>query len=108
MGIPSSASTTPLSPLGEACLRTDLTAIHEIVEKLGYKDDEGAATEVPFLTPNFFLFILVTVSLQVLGKTVILVSYCNLITFLFCAKCSAFVPDVDQPDARLAELQEKG
>ncbi|KAH0909423.1 hypothetical protein HID58_032744 [Brassica napus] len=62
MGIPSSASTTPLSPLGEACLRTDLTAIHEIVEKLGYKDDEGAATEVPFLT-------LVTVSLQVLGKT---------------------------------------
>ncbi|RID44445.1 hypothetical protein BRARA_I01237 [Brassica rapa] len=48
MGIPSSASTTPLSPLGEACLRTDLTAIHEIVEKLGYKDDEGAATELSF------------------------------------------------------------
>jgi len=49
MGIPSSASTTPLSPLGEACLRTDLTAIHEILEKLSYKDDEGAATEVSFL-----------------------------------------------------------
>ncbi|KAL0793978.1 hypothetical protein Bca101_065355 [Brassica carinata] len=48
MGIPSSASTTPLSPLGEACLRTDLTAIHEILEKLGYKDDEGAATELSF------------------------------------------------------------
>ncbi|KAG5388615.1 hypothetical protein IGI04_030156 [Brassica rapa subsp. trilocularis] len=48
MGIPSSASTTPLSPLGEACLRTDLTAIHEIIEKLGYKDDEGAATELSF------------------------------------------------------------
>ncbi|KAF8080045.1 hypothetical protein N665_0979s0001 [Sinapis alba] len=48
MGIPSSASTTPLSPLGEACLRTDLTAIHAIVEKLGYKDDEGAATELSF------------------------------------------------------------
>jgi BR-signaling kinase len=26
----------------------DLTAIHEILEKLGYKDDEGAATEVCF------------------------------------------------------------
>ncbi|CAN6967755.1 unnamed protein product [Brassica rapa subsp. trilocularis] len=48
MGIPSSASTTPLSPHGEACLRTDLTAIHEIIEKLGYKDDEGAATELSF------------------------------------------------------------
>lgn len=71
MGIPSSASTTPLSPLGEACLRTDLTAIHEIVEKLGYKDDEGAATEVHFLIPILFLIILVIVLLQFLGKTVI-------------------------------------
>ncbi|CDY65190.1 BnaCnng45960D [Brassica napus] len=42
------ASTTPLSPHGQACLRTDLTAIHEIIEKLGYKDDEGAATELSF------------------------------------------------------------
>lgn len=39
----------PLTPLGEACLRMDLTAIHEILEKIGYKDDEGAATEVCFL-----------------------------------------------------------
>ena len=52
MGIPSSASTTPLSPLGEACLRTDLTAVHEIIEKLGYKDDEGAATEVTFFNTS--------------------------------------------------------
>ncbi|KAL0312605.1 UNVERIFIED_CONTAM: Serine/threonine-protein kinase BSK7 [Sesamum radiatum] len=37
-----------LSALGEACLRMDLTAIHEILEKLGYKDDEGAATELSF------------------------------------------------------------
>ncbi|GER53080.1 protein kinase protein with tetratricopeptiderepeat domain [Striga asiatica] len=37
-----------LSPLGEACLRKDLTAIHEILEKLGYKDDEGATTELSF------------------------------------------------------------
>lgn len=48
----------PHSPLGEACVRADLTAIHEIVEKLGYKDDEGAATEVPFLIPVLFCLII--------------------------------------------------
>lgn len=37
-----------LSPLGEACLRMDLTAIHEILEKTSYKDDEGITNEVPF------------------------------------------------------------
>lgn len=46
MGISRDGGTMALSPLGEACLRMDLTAIHEILEKLGYKDDEGAATEV--------------------------------------------------------------
>lgn len=49
MGIPHGAEHLPLSPLGEACLRMDLTAIHEILEKIGYKDDEGATTEVCFL-----------------------------------------------------------
>ncbi|XP_059661781.1 serine/threonine-protein kinase BSK7 isoform X1 [Cornus florida] len=48
MGIPHGAAALPLSPLGEACLRMDLTAIHEILEKIGYKDDEGAATELSF------------------------------------------------------------
>lgn len=44
------SSTQPLSltPFGEACLRTDLTAIHEILEKIGYKDDEGIANELSF------------------------------------------------------------
>ncbi|CAA6655605.1 unnamed protein product [Spirodela intermedia] len=37
-----------LSPLGEACFRMDLTAIHEILEKIGYKDDEGTANELSF------------------------------------------------------------
>ena len=50
MGIPRESSTSlqqkPLSPLGEACSRVDLTAIHEILEKVGYKDDEGIANEV--------------------------------------------------------------
>ncbi|KAK6137455.1 hypothetical protein DH2020_028812 [Rehmannia glutinosa] len=45
MGIPHGGEVLSLSALGEACLRMDLTAIHEIVEKLGYKDDEGATTE---------------------------------------------------------------
>lgn len=49
MGIPHGTTALPLSPLGEACLRMDLTAIHEVIEKIGYKDDEGAATEVCFL-----------------------------------------------------------
>uniref|UniRef100_A0A7N0V3V1 non-specific serine/threonine protein kinase n=1 Tax=Kalanchoe fedtschenkoi TaxID=63787 RepID=A0A7N0V3V1_KALFE len=46
MGIPHVGEALPLTPLGEACLRRDLTAMHEILEKLGYKDDEGAATEM--------------------------------------------------------------
>ncbi|XP_038900521.1 serine/threonine-protein kinase BSK5 isoform X1 [Benincasa hispida] len=37
-----------LSPFGDACSRTDLTAIHEILEKAGYKDDEGVANELSF------------------------------------------------------------
>ncbi|KAI4370075.1 hypothetical protein MLD38_018459 [Melastoma candidum] len=37
-----------LSPLGEACLRMDLTSIHEVLESVGYKDDEGSATELSF------------------------------------------------------------
>ncbi|XP_075508572.1 serine/threonine-protein kinase BSK7-like [Primulina tabacum] len=48
MGIPHGEAAMPLSALGEACLRMDLTAIHEILEKLNYKDDEGAATELSF------------------------------------------------------------
>ncbi|XP_043698579.1 serine/threonine-protein kinase BSK5-like [Telopea speciosissima] len=37
-----------LTPMGEACSRLDLTAIHEILEKVGYKDDEGVANELSF------------------------------------------------------------
>ncbi|KAK8480010.1 hypothetical protein V6N13_060368 [Hibiscus sabdariffa] len=48
MGIRNGADAIPLSPLGESCLRMDLTAIHEVLENLGYKDDEGAATELSF------------------------------------------------------------
>lgn len=48
MGIPQGGFAMPLTPLGDACLRMDLTAIHEILENLAYKDDEGAATELSF------------------------------------------------------------
>ncbi|CAE6248745.1 unnamed protein product [Arabidopsis lyrata] len=52
MGIPHGAAspkeTTSLTPLGDACSRLDLTAIHEILEKVGYKDDEGVANELSF------------------------------------------------------------
>ena len=48
MGLHQGGSVVPLTPLGDACLRMDLTAVHEILENLAYKDDEGAATEVCF------------------------------------------------------------
>ncbi|XP_020977405.1 probable serine/threonine-protein kinase BSK3 isoform X2 [Arachis ipaensis] len=48
MGIPHGSTLASLSPLGEACSRKDLTAIHEVLEKLGYKDDEGIANELSF------------------------------------------------------------
>lgn len=47
-GDESSLESLSLSPLGEACLRMDLTAIHEILEKTGYKDDEGITNELSF------------------------------------------------------------
>lgn len=31
----------PLSPMGEACSRMDLTAIHQILVMTHYRDDEG-------------------------------------------------------------------
>jgi BR-signaling kinase len=31
----------PLSPMGEACSRMDLTAIHQILFTAHYRDDEG-------------------------------------------------------------------
>ncbi|KAL1543525.1 Serine/threonine-protein kinase bsk5 [Salvia divinorum] len=52
LGVPQgNTNSTPqlqLSPMGEACLRMDLTSIHEILDKIGYKDDEGIANELSF------------------------------------------------------------
>ncbi|CAD5184394.1 unnamed protein product [Musa acuminata subsp. malaccensis] len=43
-----SKQTLKLSPFGEACARLDLIAIYEILEKVGYKDDEGIANDLSF------------------------------------------------------------
>lgn len=51
MGIPrgdQASPPLPLSPLGEAISRNDLTAVHEILVKTGYKDDEGTDNELSF------------------------------------------------------------
>ncbi|KAA8543803.1 hypothetical protein F0562_022020 [Nyssa sinensis] len=52
IGIPhetaSSTQTSVLSPLGEACSRMDLTAIHKILVKTGYKDDDVVENELSF------------------------------------------------------------
>lgn len=49
MGIQHSATiAASLSPLGDACSRKDLTAIHEVLENIGYKDDDGVANELSF------------------------------------------------------------
>ena len=37
---------TIYSPLGKACAGMDLSAVHDILLKTGYKDDEGAENEV--------------------------------------------------------------
>ncbi|PIA32688.1 hypothetical protein AQUCO_04400111v1 [Aquilegia coerulea] len=48
MGLQKNTAVLPtmLSPLGKACARMDLTAVHDILLKTGYKDEEGAENEV--------------------------------------------------------------
>lgn len=48
MGLAKNTAVLPtmLSPLGKACARMDLTAVHDILLKTGYKDEEGAENEV--------------------------------------------------------------
>ncbi|XP_058099494.1 serine/threonine-protein kinase BSK5-like isoform X2 [Magnolia sinica] len=47
-GTASSKQPLPLTPFGEASSRGDLTAMHEILLKVGYKDDEGITNELSF------------------------------------------------------------
>jgi BR-signaling kinase len=39
---PPSAPQHPLSPMGEACVRMDMTAIHQMLVTMHYRDDEGS------------------------------------------------------------------
>ncbi|KAI9088935.1 hypothetical protein K1719_029214 [Acacia pycnantha] len=50
MGLTKNTTVLPtmLSPLGKACARMDLTAVHDILLKTGYKDEEGAENELSF------------------------------------------------------------
>ncbi|XP_030500510.2 serine/threonine-protein kinase BSK2 [Cannabis sativa] len=50
MGLPKYMAVlqTILSPLGQACTKMDLTAVHDILLKTGYKDEEGAENELSF------------------------------------------------------------
>ncbi|CAN6717909.1 unnamed protein product [Malus baccata var. baccata] len=47
MGIPHGTFWSSLSQLGDACSRRDMTAIHEILENIGYKD-AGMTNECSF------------------------------------------------------------
>lgn len=48
----------PLSPLGDACSRKDLTAIHQILVMTHYRDDEGTGTNEVNLTCTCAMFLL--------------------------------------------------
>ena len=50
---------TMLSLLGKACAKMDLTAVHEILLKTGYRDEEGADNEVN----QIFFFSIVLIDL---------------------------------------------
>lgn len=56
MGIQHSATiVASLTPLGDACSRKDLTAIHEVLESIGYKDDEGVEVLIHCYIPFSFI-----------------------------------------------------
>ncbi|MCL7035079.1 hypothetical protein MKW94_029253 [Papaver nudicaule] len=48
MGLQKVTAPSPamFSPLGKACAKMDLTAVHDILLKTGYRDEEGAENEV--------------------------------------------------------------
>lgn len=55
---------TMLSPLGKACARMDLTAVHDNLLKTGYKDEEGAENEVSFFVFELLLRLLFFLLIQ--------------------------------------------
>ncbi|KAG6482757.1 hypothetical protein ZIOFF_059395 [Zingiber officinale] len=63
MGITKTEQVLPtmLSPLGKACAKMDLTAVHDILLKIGYKDEEGAENEVSFMKIIMMLLFFLTI-----------------------------------------------
>lgn len=58
LGIPKgeeapSAPPHPLSPMGDACSRMDLTAVHQFLVMQHYKDDEGTNEVKNFMRKMF-------------------------------------------------------
>ncbi|KAF3334592.1 putative serine/threonine-protein kinase [Carex littledalei] len=48
LGVQELDQNLPLSPLGEACAKGDINAIHDILESAGYMYDEGVVSEPSF------------------------------------------------------------
>lgn len=82
MGIQHSATiSASLSPLGDACSRKDLTAIHEVLENIGYKDDDGVANEVLiYYYSPFNLFLKILDSLLIFIFLEVINLRCNIFT----------------------------
>lgn len=81
----------PLSPMGEACQRMDLTAIHQILVMTHYRDDEGT---------NEVLLIIAKQTTR--SKLCLQLSLnLNLSSVSLCL-CSAIFPRVDTTNERYA------
>ncbi|KAI7738111.1 hypothetical protein M8C21_014520, partial [Ambrosia artemisiifolia] len=61
---------TLLSPLGKACARMDLTAVHDILLKTGYRDEEGAENELVSMmsVPSGTIFVRRALSYLMIGQ----------------------------------------
>lgn len=80
----------PLSPMGDACFRMDLTAIHQILVMTHYRDDEGT---------NEVLLLPLLLSVRRIG------SFRALMAESLCGG-SAVLPGVDPADAGHAGREE--
>jgi hypothetical protein len=60
--------TVQLSPLGEACAKGDINAIHEILGSAGYMYDEGVTSEVQVHQILLLFLIVVLYNLSSLQK----------------------------------------
>ncbi|TYH52012.1 hypothetical protein ES332_D10G321500v1 [Gossypium tomentosum] len=61
---------TMISPLGKACARMDLTAVHDILLKTGYKEEEGAENELVAMmsVPSGTVFVRRALSYLIIGQ----------------------------------------